>query len=113
MLAAGTLARNYGPRVAEWAGKAHEYAESPLRALMMMIGRGEMPPDYQQDLHNNALGIEMAKKAKSQRELEDLVNALTEKSSKQQQPGIPWIRKAQGGVVRSPLNYIKECSCHG
>jgi hypothetical protein len=111
MLAAGTMARKYGPTVAELAGKAHEYAESPLRALMMMIGRGEMPSDYQQDLHNNALGIEMAKRAQSQQELEDLINALTERSSKQQQPGIPWIRKAQGGAVHSPLNHIKECSC--
>jgi hypothetical protein len=23
------------------------------------------------------------------------------------------VRKAQGGAVRSPLNYVKECSCHG
>lgn len=111
MLAAGTMARKYGPTVADLAGKAHEYSTSPLRALMMLLGQGEMPPDYKQDMHNNALGIEMARQVKSQRELEDLINALAERSSKQQQPGIPWIRKAHGGAVHSPLNHIKECSC--
>lgn len=111
MLAAGTMARKYGPTIAELAGKAHEYSESPLRALMMMLGRGEMPPDYKQDLHNNALGIEMARRAQSQRELEDLVQAAAERAAIQQQTGVPWVNKAQGGVVRSPLNHIKECSC--
>lgn len=113
MLAAGTMARKYGPTIAELAGKAHEYSESPLRALMMLLGRGEMPPDYRQDLHNNALGIEMARRAQSQRELEDLVQAAAERAAIQQQTGVPWVNKAQGGAVRSPLNYIKECSCHG
>ena len=113
MLAAGTMARKYGPTIAELAGKAHEYSESPLRALMMLLGRGEMPPDYRQDLHNNALGIEMARRAQSQRELEDLVQAAAERAAIQQQTGVPWVNKAQGGAVRSPLNHIKECSCHG
>lgn len=100
MLAAGTIARKYGPTIAELAGKAHEYSESPLRALMMLLGRGEMPPDYQQDLHNNALGIEIARRAQSQRELEDLIQAAAERSVRQQTTGLPWINKAQGGAVR-------------
>ncbi len=113
MLASGTMARKYGPTIAELAGKAHEYSESPLRALMMLLGRGEMPPDYKQDLHNNALGIEMARRAQSQQELEDLVQAAAERAALEQKDGVPWVNKARGGAVRSPLNYVKECSCHG
>ncbi len=99
MLAAGTMARKYGPTVADLAGKAHEYSTSPLRALMMMLGRGEMPPDYKQDMHNNALGIELARRAQSQSELEDLVQQAAERSAKTQNEGRPWISKAKGGEV--------------
>jgi len=99
MLAAGTMARKYGPKVADLAGKAHEYSTSPMRALMMMLGRGEMPPDYQQDMHNNALGIEMAGRAKSQREFEDLVQQAAERAAMSRTEGRPWISKAKGGEV--------------
>jgi hypothetical protein len=99
MLAAGTMARKYGPTVADLAGRAHEYSTSPLRALMMMLGRGEMPPDYKQDMHNNALGIELARRAQSQSELEDLVQQAAERSAKTQNEGRPWISKAKGGEV--------------
>jgi hypothetical protein len=102
MLAAGTMARKYGPRVAELAGKAHEYVESPLKAMMMMLGRGQMPPDYEQDLHNNALGIEMANRAQSQRDLEDLVQSMAERSATSQTQGRPWVNKAKGGAVTAP-----------
>lgn len=113
MLAAGTMARKYGPTVADLAGKAHEYSTSPLRALMMLLGRGQMPPDYEQDMHNNALGIELAKRAQSQRELEDMIQAAAERAAATRTTGRPWVNKAQGGAVRGPLNHIKECSCHG
>lgn len=106
MLAAGTLSRKYGPGVAEFLGKAHEWKTSPLAALKMMLGLGQMPPDYDQDLHNNALGINLGANAQSQGELEDLVQALTEKATKTQQAGRPWINKANGGLVQ-----YKECSC--
>jgi len=99
MLAAGTMARKYGPKVADLAGKAHEYSTSPMRALMMMLGRGEMPPDYQQDMHNNALGIEMAKRARTQQELEDLVQQAAERAAMSRTEGRPWISKAKGGEV--------------
>lgn len=89
MLAAGTMARKYGPKVADFAGKAHEYSTSPMRALMMMLGRGEMPPDYQQDMHNNTLGIEMAVRAKSQREFEDLVQQAAERAAMSRTEGRP------------------------
>jgi hypothetical protein len=102
MLAAGTMARKYGPRVAELAGKAHEYVESPLKAMMMMLGRGQMPADYEQDLHNNALGIEMANRAQSQRDLEDLIQSMAERSATSQTQGRPWVNKAKGGAVTAP-----------
>jgi len=111
MLAAGTLARKYSPETAAMLGKLHEYSTSPLAALKMMLGMGEMPKDYQQDLHNNALGIEMARRAQSQRELEDLVQQAAERAAREQQAGVPWVNKAQGGLIHSPLNHIKECSC--
>ena len=104
MLAAGTMARKYGPTVAELAGKAHEYSTSPLRALMMLLGQGEMPPDYKQDMHNNALGIELARRAQSQAQLEDLVQSLAERSAREQQAGAPWVNKAHGGVVAHHLH---------
>lgn len=108
MLAAGTLARKYGPEWAERLGRWHEYKTSPLAALKTLLGMGEMPPDYRQDIHNNALGIELARRAASQAELEALVNQLAERSVRRQEPGRPWVNKARGG-----LNQIKECSCHG
>lgn len=113
MLAAGTMARKYGPTVADLAGKAHEYSTSPLRALMMLLGRGQMPPDYELDMHNNALGIELAKRAQSQRELEDMIQAAAERATTTKTQGRPVVKKSQGGAVRGPLNKIKECSCHG
>lgn len=99
MLAAGTMARKYGPTVADLAGKAHEYSTSPLRALMTLIGRGQMPPDYEQDMHNNALGIELARRAKSQRELEDLIQSAAERPATTRTEGRPWVNKAKGGEV--------------
>lgn len=99
MLAAGTMARKYGPTVADLAGKAHEYSTSPLRALMMLLGRGQMPPDYEQDMHNNALGIELAKRAQSQRELEDLIQSAAERPATTRTEGRPWVNKAKGGEV--------------
>jgi hypothetical protein len=101
MLAAGTMARKYGPTVADLAGKAHEYSTSPLRALMTLIGRGQMPPDYEQDMHNNALGIELARRAKSQRELEDLIQSAAERPATTRTEGRPWVNKAKGGEVNA------------
>lgn len=100
MLAAGTMARKYGPTVADLAGKVHEYSTSPLRALMMLLGRGQMPPDYEQDMHNNALGIELARRAQSQRELEDLIQSAAERAATTRTEGRPWVNKAKGGQVR-------------
>lgn len=106
MLAAGTLARKYGPDWAERLGRWHEYRESPLAALKTAFGVGQMPPDYAQDLHNNALGVALAQRAKSQEELETLAAELAEQAKTKQTSGLPWINKAVGGLVQ-----YKECNC--
>lgn len=106
MLAAATLTRMYGPEWAERLGRWHEYKTSPLAALKSMLGLGEMPPDYDQDMHNNALGVELAQRATSQEQLLDLVNALAERAQAQREAGAPWVNKARGGLTQ-----VKECAC--
>ena len=99
MLAAGTLSRKYGPGVAEFLGKAHEFTTSPLQAVKTLFG-GQMPADYGMDTHNNAVGAQLGQRAKSQAELEDLVQAEAERASRTQTPGQAFIKKANGGIVQ-------------
>lgn len=106
MLAAGTLARKYSPETAALLGRLHEYKTSPLAALKTLLGLGRMPPDYEQDMHNNQLGIQAAGRAGSQAELEDLIQALAERSAVKKTEGVPWVNKARGGLAK-----LKECSC--
>lgn len=85
MIAAGTLARKLSPSVARFFGKGYEFLSSPATAIGYGLGLNEMPPDYAMDIYNNELGIELARKAKTQEEFERLVNisatgALPEKS---------------------------------
>jgi hypothetical protein len=99
MLAAGTLSRKYGPKTAEFLGKAHEFTTSPLQAVKSMFG-GQMPADYGMDTHNNRFGAELGQRAKSQAELEDLVQAEAERASRTQTPDKAFIKKANGGIVQ-------------
>ena len=99
MLAAGTLSRKYSPGVAEFMGKAHEYVTSPLQAVKSMFG-GQMPADYGMDTHNNRIGAQLGQRAKSQAELEDLVQAEAERASRTQTPDKAFIKKANGGIVQ-------------
>jgi molybdopterin converting factor small subunit len=99
MLAAGTLSRKYGPKTAEFLGKAHEFTTSPLQAVKSMFG-GQMPADYGMDTHNNRFGAELGQRAKSQAELEDLVQAEAERASRTQTQGQAFIKKANGGIVQ-------------
>ena len=93
MLAAGTLARKYGPETAEFLGKAHEITTSPFRYIGSKLGISEMPVDYEQDLHNNKIGIELAARSKSQKDLEDLVMQMAEQHRLQKTAGKPWTGK--------------------
>ena len=100
MLAAGTLARKYGSTAAEMLGKLHEITTSPMRYLGSKLGISEMPVDYEQDLHNNRVGIELGKRSKSQKELEDLVQQMAEQAQKSRMEGKPWIGRPERPVKR-------------
>lgn len=100
MLAAGTLSRKYGPGTAEFLGKAHEYTTSPVQAVKSLFG-GKMPPDYMMDTHNNAMGVQLGQRAKTQQELEDMVQMEAERASRTQIPGRAFINKAGGGIVHT------------
>ena len=110
MLAAGTLARKYNPTIAELFGKAHEYSTSPLAVLRFMLGRGQMPLDYEQDIHNNALGIELGQKAKTQLELEKLVLEAAEQAAIQRTSGRAWIGAVQDDTAKT--KYAKGGAVH-
>ena len=102
MLAAGTLQRKYGDTAAEMLGNLHEIKTSPFRWLGSKLGISEMPVDYEQDLHNNRVGIELARRSKSQKDLEDLVNAEAERAKTQQTSGAAWIGKPVKRADGSP-----------
>jgi hypothetical protein len=114
MLASGTLARKYGPTAAEMMGKFHEITTSPLRFVGSKLGIAEMPVDYEQDLHNNRVGIELGKRAKSQKELEDLVQQMAEQAKGQRTEGKPWtgrpVRRADGGPAELTPEEIAAAS---
>jgi hypothetical protein len=91
MLAAGMMAQKFGPTVAKMAGLAHEHFNAPIKSLGYVLGLNKMPADYEQDLHNNALGIDLAKRAVTQEELERFIKEMTSKSSKTKTEGVPFI----------------------
>jgi len=91
MLASGMMAQKFGPTAAKMAGLAHEHFNSPVKTLGYLLGLNKMPADYEQDLHNNALGIELAKRAVTQEELERFIKEMTSKSSNTKTEGIPFI----------------------
>ena len=99
MLAAGTLSRKYGAGPAEFIGKAHEYVTSPLQAVKSLFGK-KMPADYDMDIHNNRVGAQLGQRAKTQAELEDLVQEEAERASRTQTPDKAFIKKANGGIVQ-------------
>jgi hypothetical protein len=99
MLAAGTLSRKYGPDVAGFLGKAYEFKSSPLQHVKSWFG-ADMPPDYHMDIHNNQVGAKLGSQARTQSELEDLVQAEAERASKTKTPGQAFILKANGGIVQ-------------
>jgi len=45
--------------------------------------------------------------------LDELGDAYIGREGRDVRIKLPPVKKAQGGAVRSPLNNIKECSCHG
>jgi hypothetical protein len=114
MLAAGTVARKYGPKAAEMLGQFHEISTSPLKFLGSKLGISEMPIDYEQDLHNNRVGIELGKRSKSQKELEDLVQQMAEQARGERTEGMAWkgkpVRRAGGGEAEPTPEEIAAAS---
>jgi hypothetical protein len=117
MLASGMMAQKFGPTVAKIAGLAHEHGTAPVKTIGYMLGIGKMPPDYDQDLHNNALGVQIGKEAKSQEDLESRIQAILNSATKQPTPGQPWIGRlnipnqisdyARGGKVSTnPFDHL-------
>jgi hypothetical protein len=117
MLASGMMAQKFGPTVAKIAGLAHEHGNAPVKTIGYMLGIGKMPPDYDQDLHNNALGVQLSKDAASQEDLESRIQAILNSATKQPTPGHPWIGRpnipaqmsdyAKGGrVSTNPFDHL-------
>lgn len=90
MLAAATITRKYGPKAAELLGRAHEYTSNP-HTFFSAFGVGKARDDLPYDLHNNQVGVELAARAKSQAELEKLVEVMAKQAQFKQTAGKPWI----------------------
>lgn len=105
MLAAALAAQKASPGVAEFLGKAHEWAEAPLRTTGHWMGFGEPRADYSTDIHNNALGVELGGRNAGLRELLDAVEAEARRGTPKRQPGRaslepdPKTDYADGGAV--------------
>jgi hypothetical protein len=90
MLAAGTVARKYGPNAAKLLGLAHEYTSNP-QTFFSALGIGEPRDDLPYDVHNNRIGAELAARATSQEDLERLVKAMALQAQTQRAEGKPYI----------------------
>ena len=116
MLAAGSIARKYGPKAAELLGKAHEYTSNP-QTFFSMFGIGQPRDDLPYDVHNNRIGAELAARATSQADLERLVQALALQAQTKQTKDKPYImsreqmqarkEKAEKGPSERPQGYQK------
>jgi len=115
MLAAATVARKYGPKTAEFLGKAHERVSNP-ESFFSMFGIGKPREDYEMDVHNNRIGAQLAARATSQAELEKLVAAMARESRTKQTEGKPWtmsreqMANRKGQVMTPPPEYRAEGS---
>jgi hypothetical protein len=111
MLAAGSVARKYGPKAAELLGKAHEYTSNP-QTFFSALGIGQPRDDLPYDVHNNRIGAELAARAASQAELEALVKAMALQAQTKQTKDKPYImsreqmqarkEKAEKGMTERP-----------
>jgi len=111
MLAAGSIARKYGPKAAELLGKAHEYTSNP-QTFFSMFGIGQPRDDLPYDVHNNRIGAELAARATSQADLERLVQAMALQAQTKQTKDKPYImsreqmqarkEKAEKGMTERP-----------
>jgi hypothetical protein len=87
MLASGYMAQSLNPTIAKGLGWLHEFKEAPLRTTGHALGISKPRYDYEMDMHNNALGVELAQKAKDRPEFERLVQEAVKQGTTSTQPG--------------------------
>jgi hypothetical protein len=106
MLASGYMSQSFGPTVAKGLGYLHEFKEAPLRTAGYALGISKPRYDYEMDVHNNALGIELAQKAKSRPEFESMVQDAIRRGTTTTQPGLPRLMTPeQAKEGRNALKY--------
>ena len=106
MLASGYMSQSFGPTIAKGLGYLHEFKEAPLRTAGHALGISKPRYDYEMDVHNNALGIELAQKAKNRAEFEKMVQNALRQSTTTTEPGRPRIMTPeQANEGRDALKY--------
>jgi len=113
MLASALAAKKTSPRIAEFLGKAYEFKESPALTAGHWLGTSEPRSDYRTDIHNNRLGIDLSRRAKSLRELLDMIEAEARRGTPKREPGRASLEVdvgndyAHGGPVNKHTAFIK------
>jgi hypothetical protein len=113
MLASALAAKKTSPRIAEFLGKAYEFKESPALTAGHWLGTSEPRSDYRTDIHNNRLGIDLSRRAKSLRELLDMIEAEARRGTPKREPGRASLEVdvgndyARGGPVNKHTAFIK------
>lgn len=115
MLASGYMAKSFNPTIAKGLGWLHEAKEAPFRTIGHALGLSNPRYDYEMDMHNNALGIELSKKAKDRADFERMVQESLKQSATTTTPGRPRVmtqkqaiegtaalKYANGGTVPQP-----------
>lgn len=113
MLAAGYASKSLSPGIAKALGWLHEAKEAPFRTIGHALGISKPRYDYEMDMHNNALGVELAQRAKDRAEFERLVQDSIRQGTTSTQPGrvrlmtpkqaeegISALKYANGGTVQ-------------
>ena len=117
MLASALAAQMLSPGVATVLGGAHEFKEAPLRTAGHWLGLTAPRGDYPVDMHNNALGVELWRRAMPLEELLRAVQSAVDSGGVELQPGRVSLRpdpdtrydaKARGGLAQ-----LKELRRHG
>ena len=106
MLASGYMAQSLGPTIAKGLGWLHEFKEAPIRTAGHALGLSNPRYDYEMDMHNNALGVELAQKAKNRTDFEQMVKNAIAKGTTATTPGrVRLMTPEQAEAGRGKLKY--------
>jgi hypothetical protein len=116
MLASAIAAQKTNPTIAGLLGKAYEFKEAPFRTAGHWMGLSEPRSDYPTDVHNNELGIQLNKDARSLQELLDSVEREVKRGTPETQKGraslkpdvVKFTRYAEGGSVSYDQTRVDE-----